>query len=152
VKKQAEENPDNLYMVFGSLYMIPDFYREQERVIIGLWSSLGNKQDYLDGACEQMKKLGNNFRVSTYIESEPIWGVAENTFLNAVCSFETDLPPHELLVQLQSIEKQFNRTRQKRWEDRTLDLDILYYGDRVIDTSELQIPHPEIQKRDFVTW
>lgn len=77
--------------------------------------------------------------------------MAENTFLNAVCILETDLPPSELLVQLQSIEKQFDRTREKRWEDRTLDLDILYYGDRVIDTSELQIPHPEIQKRDFVT-
>ncbi len=152
VKKLAEKKPNNLYLVFGSLYMIPDFYKPKERIIIWLGSSLWDKQSYLDGACREIQKLWDNFRVSTYIESEPIWWVAENTFLNAVCIIETDLPPSELLVQLQSIEKQSGRTREKRWEDRTLDLDILYYGDRVIDTSELQIPHPEIQKRDFVTW
>ena len=152
VRKKSKKNSDILYMVFGSLYMIPDFYRQKERVIIGLGSSLWDKKKYLDGACTEIQKLGDNFRVSTYIESEPIGGVAENTFLNAVCTLETDLPPRELLVQLQHVEKQSGRTREKRWEDRTLDLDILYYGDRVIDTSELQIPHPEIQKRDFVTW
>lgn len=119
-------------------------------VIVWLGSSMWDKKSYLDWACEHIKKISENFRVSTYIESEPIGWVATQGFLNAVCVFQTDLPASELLVKLQSIEEHFGRTRTQRWEDRTLDLDILYYGREIIHTSELQIPHPEIQNRDFV--
>ncbi len=120
------------------------------QVIIWLGSSMWDKQAYLDGACLHMRQLWDNFRVSTYIESDPIGWVAKQAFLNAVCVFETDLPASKLLVKLQHIEEHFGRTRTQRWEDRTLDLDILYYGKEIINTSELQIPHPEIQNRDFV--
>ena len=123
---------------------------EAVEVIIWLGSSLWDKAWYLDWACREIQKLWDNFRVSTYIESDPIGWVATQTFLNAVCAIKTDLPPSKLLVKLQSIEEHFGRTRTQRWEDRTLDLDILYYWNNTINTSELQIPHPEIQNRDFV--
>lgn len=121
-------------------------------VLLGLWSSIGNKKHILDGACREVQRLWVNFEVSSYIESAPLWGVALNTFLNAVCYIETSVFPVELLHQLQVIEKAFGRTRDIKWEDRTLDIDILYYWNEIFSTRELVIPHPEIANRDFVTW
>ena len=120
------------------------------RVIIGLGSSQGDKKQYLQSACEEMKKLGEHFRVSSFVETTPWGGVAQNTFLNAVAVFETELNPFELLEKLQHIEKKYGRVRSQKWDDRTLDLDILYYGDEEINTKKLTIPHPLIEERDFV--
>lgn len=120
------------------------------QVIIGLGSSEGDKKKFLESACTEMKKLGKNFRVSSFIQSEPLGGVAKNFFLNAVASFETTLLPFELLQKLQKIEDKYQRVREVRWADRTLDLDILYYGEEKINTPELIIPHPRITERDFV--
>jgi len=122
----------------------------KNRVIIWLGSSIWDKREILDWACWKLKKLGSDFRISSYIESEPWWGVAQNTFLNAVCVFYTDIQPLELLQKLQKIENDFWRKRDKRWDDRTLDLDILYYGDEIIELPELIVPHPRIKERDFV--
>lgn len=121
-----------------------------KKVIIWLWSSIWDKKNILDSACIEIKKLWINFRVSSYIETEPYWWVAKEYFLNAVCILETELSPIILLNRLQSIEKAFWRKRNIKWEDRTLDLDILYYSNKKINTKRLTIPHPEIQKRDFV--
>jgi len=125
-------------------------YNKYEEVIIGLGSSLWNKKDFLDWACDEMKKIWINFRVSKYIESKPLWWIAEETFLNAVCVFETKYEPFELLSKLQDIENKFWRIREKRWADRTLDLDILYYWKEKINEDNLKIPHIEIKNRDFV--
>ena len=120
------------------------------QVIIWLGSSLGNKQETLNNACKEIKKLGENFKVSSYTESKPWWWVAKETFLNGACVIDTKLSPNNFLKKLQSIEDYFWRKRDKRWDDRTLDLDILYFWDISMNTKKLQIPHPEIQNRDFV--
>jgi len=122
----------------------------KKRVIIWIWSSIWNKKEILDWACIEMKKLWDDFLVSSYIETKPWWWVAKNTFLNAVCIFYTWLKPLELLNKLQLIENQFWRERDKRWDDRTLDLDILYYWEEKINLENLQVPHPRIKERDFV--
>lgn len=121
-----------------------------ERVIIWLGSSIWDKESFLNLACDKMKKLWENFRVSKYIESSPIWWVAKNTFLNAVCVFDTEFKPFELLKELQNIENTLWRVRVKTRDDRTLDLDILYYWKYIINEEKLKIPHIEIKNRDFV--
>ena len=89
-------------------------------------------------------------RVSDWISTEPYGGVAENTFLNGAMMVRTLLTPEELLEKLHEIEQAAGRERLVHWGDRTLDLDILMYDDLVLDTETLQIPHIEMQKRDFV--
>ena len=124
--------------------------KNKEQIIVWLGSSIGDKKFILDGACNEIKKFWEDFKVSPYIKTHPIWWVAKNTFLNAVCVFYSSEAPLEILDKLQKIEKKFWRVRKERWEDRTLDLDILYFWNKRIDNSRLKIPHPEIQNRDFI--
>lgn len=118
--------------------------------IIGMGSSQGKKKKILENSAKKIAELGKNFKISSFHTTQPWGGVAENTFLNAVCSVETHLTPIELLNALQKIEQEFGRIREKKWADRTLDLDILYFGDETIHTPRLTVPHPLIEKRDFV--
>lgn len=122
----------------------------KNRVLIWLGSSIWDKIEILNWACIEIKKLWSDFRVSSYIESEPWWWVAKNTFLNAVVVIYTNLEAEKLLKKLQKIENDFWRNRNIRWDDRTLDLDILYYSDKIINSENLIIPHPRIKERDFV--
>lgn len=75
---------------------------------------------------------------------------AQPNYLNAVAEIATDLAPHQLLVALNLIEDQFGRVRSERWASRTLDIDIITYGDQAVDSPELVIPHPRAFQRAFV--
>jgi 2-amino-4-hydroxy-6-hydroxymethyldihydropteridine diphosphokinase len=89
--------------------------------------------------------------VSTYHETKPVGGPAgQGPFLNAAAVLETTLGPIRLLSVLQEIEARFGRLRLVRWKERTLDLDLLLFGDRCFDTPELTIPHPRMAVRRFV--
>ncbi len=121
-----------------------------------------NSQEILELACDEIKKLSSNsesFLISSFIESEPWGGVAKNIFVNAVCRLEISLEKYpegseeKFLDILQKIEKKFGRIRNKNsenWADRTLDIDILYWGEKVIARPRLTIPHPFIWEREFV--
>ena len=89
-------------------------------------------------------------KVSSYIETPPYGGVAGNTFLNACAEIETYLPPHALLCELQKIEQEGERTRELRWGDRTLDIDIIFYGRQIICDDVLTVPHADYANRAFV--
>lgn len=121
-------------------------------VYLALGSSMGDKKSYLDQAVAAMDALEECRveRVSDWIATEPYGGVAENTFLNGAVMVRTLLTPQELLEKIHEIERSAGRERLLHWGDRTLDLDILLYDDLVLDTEALQIPHMEMQKRDFV--
>ena len=125
---------------------------ERVRTFLSLGSSLGDKKKYLDGAIEALKNTAGTEvkKVSSYIETEPYGGVAENTFLNCAVEIETYLTPHALLGEIHKIEAAFGRKRDVHWGDRTLDIDIVFFGNRVIFDDCLIIPHPEYSKRDFV--
>jgi 2-amino-4-hydroxy-6-hydroxymethyldihydropteridine diphosphokinase len=90
--------------------------------------------------------------VSAIYESAPWGGVDQEPFLNAVIRIDTDLDAHALLADLQATETAFgrDRSREERWGPRTLDLDLLLFDDQVIDTPDLQVPHPRITQRVFV--
>ncbi len=88
-------------------------------------------------------------RVSKLQETKPIGPIKQPNFLNAVARIQTLWGPIELLDRLLSLERQLGRVRKERWGPRTIDLDILLYGDRIIDHPRLRVPHPEIQNRPF---
>ena len=87
---------------------------------------------------------------STWIWSKPVGGVAQPDFLNGVIEVQTTLQPLELLDALQAIEDQQGRVRTLRWGPRTLDLDLLLYGQETINNSRLIVPHPRMKDRIFV--
>ena len=122
------------------------------RAYLGMGSNLGDKKGYLDQAVEKIKEDPECVveKVSQYLVTEPYGGVEQDDFLNACMVVRTLLSPEELLDKLHEIEQEAHRERIIHWGPRTLDLDILMYDDLVLDTETLQIPHIEMQKRDFV--
>ena len=126
--------------------------RGWHRAYIALGSNMGDKKDYLDKAVEKLKKhpLCKVIKVADYIQTEPYGGVEQDVFLNSALELRTLLFPEELLVLLNQIEAETGRERTIHWGPRTLDLDILFYDDCVIDTPSLTIPHIDLQNRDFV--
>lgn len=120
------------------------------KAILLLGSNLGNKQLLLQTAIQQIeKKAGQVLTVSSIYETAP-WGTeSKNGYLNQAICIETDSDPFALLGLLQKIEIDLGRTRNIRWEDRFIDIDILLYGNKIISTETLTIPHPEIQNRRF---
>lgn len=88
---------------------------------------------------------------SRLFETAPVGGPGgQGRFLNTVLKIETTLSPHDLLAHCTAVERQFKRERVIRWDARTLDLDVLLYGDAVIDTPDLEVPHPRMHERRFV--
>jgi 2-amino-4-hydroxy-6-hydroxymethyldihydropteridine diphosphokinase len=118
---------------------------------IGLGSNLGDSQAILTGAIERLKMHPQIelSAVSSWYLTAPI-GPPQPNYLNGCLTIETSLTPLDLLGVLQSIEAEFGRVRQEIWGARTLDLDLLLYGDRIIDLPTLQIPHPQMRDRAFV--
>jgi 2-amino-4-hydroxy-6-hydroxymethyldihydropteridine diphosphokinase len=121
--------------------------------LIGLGSNLGDRLATLNGAVAVLAETPGVFVrvVSSYCETEPIGGPpGQGKYLNAAAVLETTLDPFTLLRVLQGIETQFGRVRTIRDGERTLDLDLLLYDDRIIDTPELILPHPRFSTRRFV--
>ncbi len=119
---------------------------------VALGSNMGDKHAYLDEAVEKLGQhpLCRVQKVAEYIQTEPYGGVEQDTFLNSVLELRTLLYPEELLKLLNRIEAEAGRERTIHWGPRTLDLDILFYDDWVIDTPRLTVPHIDMQNRDFV--
>ncbi len=119
---------------------------------IGIGSNLGDRRRNID---EAVGALGNSAgikmrRTSSIYETEPVSEVPQGKFLNGVLELETTLSPTELLKELNRIEAALGRERKIRNGPRTIDLDILYYGDLIINEDDLVIPHPRISEREFV--
>ena len=113
---------------------------------IGLGSNLGDRRAMIADALERLKPR----RVSAVVETAP-WGrVDQPAFLNAVAEIETDLEPSALLDRLLDVERGLGRVRGERWGPRTIDLDLLLYGDRQVRSQSLSVPHPHLHERRFV--
>ena len=117
---------------------------------IGLGSNVGDRREHLRAALRGLERLGRITRVSSLYETEPVGFAEQGAFLNAVAAIETDLTPHELMQELLNIEAGRERVRVQRNGPRTLDLDLLFYGDEVIERPGLAVPHPRLQDRRFV--
>ena len=124
----------------------------REKVYLSLGSSEGEKKATLDAAIEKLKVVRgvSVTKVSSFMETEPYGGVAQNGFLNCAVELDCLLSPDKLLVKIHEIEDAAGRVREKRWADRTLDIDIVFFGNRVIAQEGLIVPHPDYMNRDFV--
>ena len=122
-----------------------------ERVYVALGSNMGDRAAHLAHARARLAGLPATrlLRVSRVEETAPLGPVPQGPYLNQMVLLETALEPRELLEQLHAIEAERGRVRRERWGPRTLDLDIVRYGDRAVGEPELTIPHPELPQRDF---
>jgi 2-amino-4-hydroxy-6-hydroxymethyldihydropteridine diphosphokinase len=123
----------------------------RERVYVALGSNLGDREQHLRAAREELARLPGTslIAVSSIEETEPLGGLPQPPYLNQMALLETTLDPRTLLRALQEIERQQGRRRTEHWGSRTLDLDIVRFGDRQVREHDLIIPHPELSNRDF---
>lgn len=119
---------------------------------IGIGSNLGDRLKNIEQAIAKINQLkgARVEKISSIIETEPVGGPAQGKFLNAAIGIQTDLSAQELLRSLQNIERDLGRKRLVKNGPRTIDLDILTFGEQKINDTNLTVPHPKIKHRDFV--
>ena len=122
-----------------------------EIAYIALGSNLGDRRAYLDRARDAIARIPECrvVGVSDVEETEPLGGLAQPAYLNQMIAVETTLEPLELLGRLRDIETAAGRVRGTHWASRTLDLDIVLFDGRVVNTTELVVPHPGLAGRTF---
>ncbi|MCS5674644.1 MAG: 2-amino-4-hydroxy-6-hydroxymethyldihydropteridine diphosphokinase [Actinomycetota bacterium] len=119
------------------------------RAFVGLGSNLGDRRAFLTAA---VRDLPNKVAVSGVYKTAPIGGPAQGPFLNLVVEMRTSVGPYDLLAICQQLEASAGRARTERWGPRTLDVDVLLYGEFELDDTELTIPHPRMNERAFVLY
>ncbi|MBI3317247.1 MAG: 2-amino-4-hydroxy-6-hydroxymethyldihydropteridine diphosphokinase [Candidatus Omnitrophica bacterium] len=122
------------------------------KVYIAVGSNLGNREHYLHQALERLQgRAGIRLlQKSSVYETEPVGGPPQGKYLNAVWKIETSLRPKPLLELLLSVERGLGRKRGESNAPRTIDLDLLAYGDEIVEEDGLTIPHPRLAEREFV--
>ena len=126
------------------------------KAVIALGSNLGDRRETLDLAISHIRNFPETdfLSASSYHETIALTQSGEDeskpSYLNAVCVIETELGSHELLEYCAEVEANLGRVRGERWQDRTIDLDIIAFGDQIIETSNLIVPHPRAHERLFV--
>ncbi len=119
---------------------------------IGLGSNMESPRQHIISAIQSLGEIQSTRMISssTLYKSKPVGPQNQNDFINAVVKLDTDLEAIELLDCLQAIENEHGRVRNEHWGPRTLDLDILMFGNKIIQNDRLTVPHPEITNRSFV--
>lgn len=122
----------------------------RKTVYLSLGSNLGDRADNLRQAIEALSGLGEVVSVSSFYETEPVEFTAQPWFLNCAVELATEKMPKQLLGAVAAIEQSMGRRRTQAKGPRTIDIDILLFGNSVIDTPKLVIPHPSLHERKFV--
>ena len=117
---------------------------------LSLGSNLGNREQNLRDAVRQLETVGTVRAISSIYETDPVEITDQPMFLNCAVALESAASPDQLMVQLLEIEKAMGRRRIQKKGPRIIDLDILFFGDRVVNTPALTIPHPAMHQRRFV--
>jgi len=119
-------------------------------VFLLLGSNLGNREQYLNQAISLIStQVSPVIKLSSIYETQS-WGKDDAPdYLNQVILLETDIPARELLDKILGIELTLGRKREEKWGSRTIDIDILFYGDKIINEQGLHVPHPELHNRRF---
>lgn len=128
--------------------------KAQLRAWIGLGSNLEDPLAQVSTALQELKQLPDTTLAarSSLYRSDPVGPPGQPDYINAVAALDTRLEPEALLDALQAIEQMHQRVRKIHWGPRTLDLDLLLYGDQVISTPRLTVPHAYMTERNFVLW
>lgn len=120
------------------------------RIAVGFGSNLGDRQAHLNAGLAAIARHARLIARSSLYESAPVGPVEQGSFVNAVAVFDTAREPAEILNDLLAVELTRGRVREVRWGPRTLDLDLILYGDRAVTEPGLTVPHPELTRRRFV--
>ena len=122
------------------------------KAFIGLGSNLGDREANIRQALQFLEQLPETtiVRGSSLYDTEPVGVSDQPNFLNGVVQIETHLAPRQLLWNLMLIERRLGRVRTQPWGPRVIDVDLLLYGDEVVDEDDLQVPHPLMTQRSFV--
>ncbi|WP_029523202.1 2-amino-4-hydroxy-6-hydroxymethyldihydropteridine diphosphokinase [Persephonella sp. KM09-Lau-8] len=121
-----------------------------EKIFLALGSNIGNRQENINQAIKFLSTKILDIKQATIYESKAIGYENQPDFLNTAISGYTDLSPEELLKFIKQVEEQTGRIKRFRWGPREIDIDILFYGNLVLEKENLIIPHPRIHERDFV--
>lgn len=121
-----------------------------EEVYLGLGSNMGDRQENLDRALNFLSQKLQVARVSSVYDTEPVGNINQPRFLNLVCQVYTRLAPAAMFILAKGIESKMGRVVRDSNAPRPIDIDILFYGDQVVETPELVIPHPRLAERAFV--
>lgn len=122
-----------------------------EKLILIIGGNLGDKAALIEKAKEKLvKKIGDLLVSSSIFETEAWGGKSSGNYLNQILVFQSDQKPEKILKHIWQIEKECGRERNEKWGDRTMDIDILYYGRKIISDIDLTIPHAYIEERKFV--
>ena len=126
--------------------------RSRTVAVLSFGANIGNREDTILCAVDRLNEAHGVevIQLSSLYETEPIDISTEHTFINAVCVVETSLDPPALLSTCQGLEREFGRDGSIRGRDRTLDIDIILYGNYSVVGPELEIPHPRFMERPFV--
>ncbi len=122
----------------------------KKTVYLSLGSNLGDRRANLEAAIARLSDLGTITAVSSIYETEPVGFAAQPDFLNCAVALETELMPRQFLHRVLAIEQALGRKRRVAKGPRTLDIDIVLFGNSVVETAELTIPHPAMHERRFV--
>ncbi|MGH9509674.1 MAG: 2-amino-4-hydroxy-6-hydroxymethyldihydropteridine diphosphokinase [Terriglobales bacterium] len=117
---------------------------------LSLGSNQGDRRASLETALDHLRELGVLIAVSTFYETEPVGVTRQEWFLNCAVALETELMPRQLLARVSGIEKAMGRRRLKLNGPRNIDIDIVLFGNAVVNTATLVIPHPAMHERRFV--
>lgn len=122
----------------------------ERKAAVSLGSNLGDRLAHLRAGITGLTPLGSVTRVSSLYETAPVGGPRQDDYLNAIAILMTDLTAREFLRGLLDIEERQDRTRGEAWGPRTLDLDLIVFGDQTINEADLVVPHPRAGTRRFV--
>jgi len=122
-----------------------------KEVFLGLGSNQGDKIQYLEKSCELVRHQIGTIMGLSALYTTKAWGKTDQEdFVNQVIRVWTELEPKQLLNNIQEIENSLGRIRTEKWGARTIDIDILYFGNLILDHDDIQIPHPELTERRFI--
>jgi len=123
-----------------------------EEAGVGLGSNLGDKTGWIKAALAGLERLPSTClkTASGLYRTQPVGCIDQDWFVNAAALVETSLSPHDLLAGLLEIESSLGRVRTEKWGPRLIDLDLLYYGRKIVNENGLVLPHPHLDRRRFV--
>jgi 2-amino-4-hydroxy-6-hydroxymethyldihydropteridine diphosphokinase len=119
-------------------------------VYLSLGSNIGDRESQLRRAQAQLGAAGRVLKVSSFYETEPVEFTQQPWFVNCALALETTRTPQQLLSEILTIEREMGRRREQNKGPRSIDIDILLFADRIIDSKDLTIPHPAMHQRRFV--
>ena len=120
------------------------------RVFIAIGSNLGDRVSYCREALDEIAAFSRITKVSSLYETDPVGKEDQPEFINCAVEINTELSAEELLKELNLVEEKLGRVRHEKWGPRTIDLDIIFYSDKIINEENLEIPHPRAHLRRFV--